>query len=173
MKKRQFIIVGAALLIVVSAVFLAGFFAQQKETPEATTQEVVVRTVKTTPVQYSKVETSVEAFGRVKTSQTLDLISEVSGAMVEGSVRLKAGSNFKKGQLIYQIDDQEASLNLKSQKSNFLRDLAGILPDLKLDFPTAYDKWTAFFNAIDLDKRIPELPEAASDKEKTFLATKR
>lgn len=172
MKTRQFIIVGAALLIVASAIFLAGFFAQQKETPEASVPEMLVRTVKTTPVKYAKVETSVEAFGRVKTAQTLDLISEVSGRMVQGNVQLKAGSNFRKGQLLYQIDDQEATLNMKSQKSNFLRDLAGILPDLKLDFPDAYDKWSSFFNSIDLDKDIPTLPQTSTEKEKTFLATK-
>lgn len=172
MKKRQFIIVGSALLIVASTIFVAVFFSQQKEQPVVKESKVIVRTVKSIPVQYSDVKTTVEAYGRVKTSQTLDLISEVGGKMLQGNIRLKAGTNFRKGQLLYFVDDQEATLNLKSQKSNFLRDLASILPDIKLDFPEAYPKWSGFFSSIDLDRKIPALPAVEIEKEKTFLATK-
>ena len=172
MKKRQIILLGSALLIVLSAVGLASYFAQQRTPPVANKPVQLIRTVKTTAVNYKDINTTVQAFGRVKTSQTLDLISEVGGRMVEGTVRLKSGSNFRKGQLIYSIDDQEASLNLKSQKSNFMRDLASILPDIKLDFPSSYEKWQGFFNEISLDQDIPALPAVTVDKEKTFLATK-
>ncbi len=46
------------------------------------------------------------AFGRVQTAQSLDLLSEVSGRMFEGQVRLKEGQNFRKGTLLFYIDDE-------------------------------------------------------------------
>jgi len=53
-----------------------------------------------------------------------------------------------------------------------LRDLASILPDFKIDFTESYSQWETFFNTIDLEKPLPELPEAHSSKEKTFLASR-
>lgn len=132
----------------------------------------VKKYVETTKVAYSDIKTEVVAFGRVRTAQSIDLISEVSGRMSQGNVRLKAGQNFKKGDLIYTVDDKEAGLNLKSTKSNFLRDLAAILPDLKIDFGNNFSAWEKYFNDLDIDKNFPELPEPKSTKEKTFLATK-
>ena len=53
-----------------------------------------------------------------------------------------------------------------------MRDLAGILPDMKIDFPDSFEGWSKYFNALDIDKRFVEMPKPKSDKEKTFLATK-
>ena len=169
MQLRQIIIV---IAILAGSVGITAFLASQKEPPEEKKVPVSNRYVKTTPVTYSDIETSVVAFGRVETAQSLDLLSEVGGRMHEGNIRLKEGQNFRKGTLLFYIDDEEATLNLKSQKSNFLRDLAAILPDLKIDFTDAYDNWQAYFSAVNIDKTLPELPETGTEKEKTFLATK-
>ena len=88
------------------------------------TPPVVKKYVDTEPVAYSDVRTEVISYGRVKTAQSLDLLSEISGRMHQGNIRLKSGEKFNKGTLLFYIDDKEASLNLKSSKSNFLRDLA-------------------------------------------------
>jgi membrane fusion protein (multidrug efflux system) len=172
MKSRQLIVVIAVIAIIGGSVALAAILAGQKAPPEEKKIVASVRYVKTEPVKYSDVETSVVAFGRVETAQSLDLLSEVGGRMYEGKIRLKAGQNFRKGTLLFYIDDDEAALNLKSQKSNFLRDLAAILPDLKIDFDDSYETWQQYFQNVDIDKAIPELPDNSDEKEKTFLATK-
>lgn len=172
MKSRQLIVVVVVIAIIGGAAVLAGVLAEQKAPPEEKKLAVSVRYVKTEPVKYTDVETSVVAFGRVETAQSLDLLSEVGGRMYEGNIRLKAGQNFRKGTLLFYIDDDEAALNLKSQKSNFLRDLAAILPDLKVDFGDSYSTWQSYFSKIDIDKDLPKLPENTDEKEKTFLATK-
>jgi len=169
--KRKLIIIGSALGIIVLAFGLAGFFASQKEAPEIKRPPIVKKTVLTRPVEYDRLNTEIVTYGRVETAQSLDLLSEVSGRMFQGSVRLKEGQNFRKGTLLFYIDDQEAALNLKSQKSNFLRDLAGILPDLKVDFSDNFDAWQDYFNSLDIEKTFGELPKTKSNKEKTFLAT--
>jgi multidrug efflux pump subunit AcrA (membrane-fusion protein) len=172
MKKRQWVILGSIVGILVFAVAMAIFFASQKKAPESKKAPVAKKYVQTKPVQYEDIQTYVTAFGRVETAQSLDLLSEVSGRMYEGNIRLKSGENFKKGTLLFYVDDTEASLNLKSQKSNFLRDIAAILPDLKIDYSDNFNAWEKYFASIDIDKRLPELPETQSDKEKTFLATR-
>lgn len=171
MNKRQIIISAIALGIVVSTVILNNFLATLKKEPEIRKPPVAKKLVSTQQVKYKDLKTNVITYGRVENAQSLDLISEVAGRMTEG-IRLKEGQRFDKGQLIFKIDDEEASLNLKSQKSNFLRDLAGILPDLKVDFNDNYDAWQTYFNQLSINKSFPELPETQSSKEKTFLATK-
>lgn len=170
--KRKLIIILSSVGILLLAFLLAGFFAEQKEEPKDQRPVAVTKTVQTKKVNYQTIQTDVVSYGRVQTAQTLDLLSEVSGRMFQGKVRLKEGERFKKGDLLFYIDDREPALNLKSQKSNFLRDLAGILPDMKVDFTANFDAWNAYFNALDIDKKFGPLPEAASEKEKIFLATK-
>ena len=148
------------------------FFAGMKKKPPKVTVKVQPKTVNVKPVVYTNIETSILSYGRVTSSHPIDLIAEVSGIILPGRVSLKEGQDFKKGSLLFRIEDSEARFDLKSQKSNFLRDLATILPDLKIDFPDSYPQWNSYFGSIDIDKTLPELPPYKTDKEKTFLATK-
>lgn len=171
MKKRQLVILLIAASTLFGSYLAKTFFAGMKEEPKQKKQIKAKKYVKTQPVHYSTIETNVVAYGRVQSAQNVDLLSEVSGRMYEGSIRLKEGQKFKKGTLLFYIDDREASLDLKSQKSNFLRDLAAILPDFKVDYSKSFETWNTYFNSIDLGKDLPELPSPDSEKEKTFLAT--
>lgn len=170
--KRKLIIILTPIGILILAFILAKVFADQKEAPKDKRPLAVKKTVQTKKVNYQTLQTDVVSYGRVQTAQTLDLLSEVSGRMYQGNVRLKEGERFSKGQLLFYIDDREPALNLKSQKSNFLRDLAGILPDLKVDFNDNFDTWNTYFTTLDIDKKFGPLPETGSEKEKIFLATK-
>ena len=172
MKKRQFIILGSAAAIIVIFVFVMKFLASLKEEPEVRRPPEIKKYVKTSPVRYGDVPTNIIAFGRVHSAQYLDLLSEVAGRMYEGQIRLKEGSRFQKGTLLFYVDDTEAALTLKSQKSNFLRDLAAIMPDLKIDFSSNYAGWEKYFSSLDIDKELPDLPAIKNEKERTFLATK-
>lgn len=172
MKKRQLIIVGASLLVLVGSVALKNLLGGMKEEPEKKEIPIAKKYVKTKKVEYSDIPTFVIAHGRVATSDNLDLIAEKQGRMYQGAIRLKEGQRFKKGDLLFRIDDKEARLNLQAQQSNFLKDLAAILPDFKVDFPDSYQKWNTYFGSIDLNKNLPDLPFLGSNKEKTYLATK-
>ncbi|MTI38723.1 efflux RND transporter periplasmic adaptor subunit [Fulvivirga lutimaris] len=172
MKLRQVIIVGIGLTILFGSFILSGALSSMKEPPEVKTPEEIKKYVKTEKVKYSSIPTEVMAFGRVKTAESLDLIAEVSGRMKSVSIPLKEGQRFNRGALLYKIDDREARLNLQSQKSNFLKELAAILPDMKIDFSENYEAWSKYFSEIDINKPLPEMPAYKNDKEKTFLATK-
>jgi len=172
MKPRQLIIIGAGISMIALAIIASSVLGGMKEPPEMKKPPKIKKYVKTETVKYGAIPTQVVAHGRVRTAESLDVIAEVSGRMFRGSVPLKEGQSFRKGTLLYRVDDTETKLNLQSQKSNFLKDLAAILPDLKIDFPDSYETWEEYFNSINLDKKLPKLPDYKTNKEKTFLATK-
>ena len=154
------------------SIALSMLFSSQKEAPKIRKPVVKIKYVKTKGVEYKPVKTYVVAYGRVETAQLLDLLSEVSGRMFEGEIPLEEGEFFTKGTLLFYVDDRESALNLKAQKSNFLKDLASILPDLQLDYRNNYSVWENYFNSLNIDKKFPKLPLTVSLKEKIFLSTK-
>jgi multidrug efflux pump subunit AcrA (membrane-fusion protein) len=172
MKKRQIIIVSVGLLIIVGSFAAMSFLGGQREEPPKEKPVEAKKYVKTEPVKYSDISTEIVTYGRVKASESVDLISEQAGRMHQGKVLLKEGQQFRKGDLLFSIDDKEAALKLRSQKSIFIKDLASIAPDIRIDFPERYDIWFAYYRSIDLDKPLKSLPGEMSEKEKTFLATK-
>ena len=170
--KRKVIIIGSAMGILFISIALSMLFSSQKEAPKIRKPVVKIKYVKTKGVEYKPVKTYVVAYGRVGTAQLLDLLSEVSGRMFEGEIPLEEGEFFTKGTLLFYVDDRESALNLKAQKSNFLKDLASILPDLQLDYRNNYSVWENYFNSLNIDKKFPKLPLTVSLKEKIFLSTK-
>ena len=170
--KRKVIIIGSAMGILFISIALSMLFSSQKEAPKIRKPVVKIKYVKTKGVEYKPVKTYVVAYGRVETAQLLDLLSEVSGRMFEGEIPLEEGEFFTKGTLLFYVDDRESALNLKAQKSNFLKDLASILPDLQLDYRNNYSVWENYFNSLNIDKKFPKLPLTVSLKEKIFLSTK-
>ena len=50
--------------------------------------------------------------------------------------------------------------------------LSSTLPEIKVDFNNEYTKWYNFFNTIDLEQNLPNLPKTNSAKEKNFIITR-
>ena len=130
MKLRQVIIIAVWLSVLVGSIVASGILSEMKEPPKVEQAKTIKKFVKTEPVRYHSIPTEVVAYVRVSTAESLDIIAEVAGRMSAGSIPLKEGQSFRKGALLYKIDDTEARLNLQSDKSNFLKDLAAILPDI-------------------------------------------
>ncbi len=172
MDKRKIIIITSMLIIVVGSYLTMKFLEAQKELPEKQAQKEIKRFVKATPVAYTSNRVSIRASGRLASQSMVDLISEVQGKISAAGVPLKTGQTFRQGQALVQVYSAEARLALKARKSKFLNLIASLLPDFKIDFPDSYSKWYEFFEAVDLDKNIPKLPEIASPKEKIFLASR-
>ena len=160
------------MLILIATYFAFQALSGQKEEPPQRQKPVAKNYVSAVAFEPKVVETVIEAFGRVGSSEQINVIAEVGGKLLSGSAALKKGGRFKKGQLLCRIDNVEEKLNLQARKSSFLNTLASILPDIRIDFPNSFNDWQAYFDGIQLDEKIPALPEPKSSKEKTFLATK-
>lgn len=110
--------------------------------------------------------------GRVGSLENVNLSAEVNGRILIGDVLLKEGQSFKKGDLLVSIYKEDMKAALQSLRSSYLQLVSSALPDLKIDYPDEYAKWTGFFNSIDINSSMPVLPEIHSEKEKVFVASK-
>ena len=172
MNLRKLIVGLVVVAIFATGYFLMQFFAQQKELPPERPKVEATNYVKVNAVKYEDIDTEIVAYGRLTSSQSLNIIAEVGGRLLPGTVALKPGENFRQGQVLCRIYDVEARLDLQSRKSQYLNLIASVLPDVKIDYADQYDAWLKYFEDIEIDKQLPELPEVTELKLKTFLATR-
>jgi RND family efflux transporter MFP subunit len=173
MEKRKIIILAATVFIIVLGIGIKNFFASKKEEPKKMNIPTGERIVKVKPVTYTETRAGIIAFGRVNSAQSVALVAEVGGKLMQGSIVLKEASRFNKGDIIFKIDDREARYNIQSQKSEFLNNVASTLADIKIDFPEELSKWENFLQQIEITKPLPDLPELKSRKEKTFVSNRK
>ncbi len=172
MKKQKYIIIAAGVAIILFAYFSMSFLSGFKKDPVKAPEKEIFRYVKAEAVNYSNQKGEIFASGRVYSKSEVALSAEVGGKILTGNVPFKKGQKFKKGDILLKIYDKEAGLSLKANKSTFLNGLAGILPDYKIDYSDNYENWYNFFESIDMEKDLPELPEIKTTKEKVFLASR-
>ena len=168
------IIIGfiAVVFLLIISLILSKMFSGMARESEDKEREAVILHVKAQKVEYKENTAHIVEMGRLASQQTVDLSAEVQGQIFSGVVTLREGSQFKKGDLLISIFDEEAKNNLKASKSRFMNGIAGILPDIKIDFPESYNKYESFFNSIRINDPLPDLPQLDSDKEKVFLASR-
>jgi multidrug efflux pump subunit AcrA (membrane-fusion protein) len=172
MNSKKIAVAGIAILILGSGFFAMRKFAGMKELPPERPKVASTNYVKVSSVAYKEMDTEVVAYGRITSSQTLNMVAEVGGRLLPGSVELKPGVNFRRGQVLCRIYGEEARLTLQSRKSEFLNLLASSLADLKIDYPEHFAAWQAYFEKLEMDQPLRELPDIRDNKLKTFLATK-
>ncbi len=170
-RKLTFIVVALILLLGGSA-GLAKLFISMKPEPPRNPGNNAKRYVKAEAVYYSEIVSPLKREGRVVASHDVLLVAEASGRIEMGEIPIKKGKSFRKGQVLATIYKDEAELALKARKSNFLNLLSQILPDLRIDFPDEYDSYYNYFQQVNFDDPLPQLPEPESDKLKVFLASR-
>lgn len=170
MNKRKILYGGLGALVIFVAIIISGALIQSKPQPKKDAHKLNKMFVKAEEVHYSEMKSDMPYRGRVTAFESISLSAEVQGKLIQGNVRFKAGESFKKGDLLVNIYNQDIQASLKAGKSSFLQTISIILPDLKVDYPDEYEKWNNFFNALDVEKPLPQLPKIHSNKEKVFLA---
>ncbi|WP_346853953.1 efflux RND transporter periplasmic adaptor subunit [uncultured Draconibacterium sp.] len=159
-----------SVVLIVIAFGVSGFLINSKPEPRKDNATHNVMYVKAEKVEMVETESEMMYRGRIIAFDNVSLAAEVSGKIMQGDVRFKAGQSFNKGDVLINIYSEDVKAALKSGKSSFLQTLSKILPDLKVDYTSEFDKWNTFFNLVDPEKPLPRLPEMNSDKEKVFLA---
>lgn len=169
---RKPIIIVSIILILGLSFLLMYYFNSLKELPVSSEAEKAEIYVKAIPVVYMEISPVITESGRLGSFNTVEVISEVQGEILDSEIPLTKGQSFKEGDLIVRIYNQEAVYSLKASKSRFLNLVANLLPDFKIDYPENYQRWLSFFNSIKIDKPLPELPEITSTQEKIFLSSR-
>jgi len=165
---RKFVTIIIGIILVAGSGYIAYDLSNrdQKRRPR---QEKAAPTVFTETVKNKNTPVSVLESGRLLAKHRIEIFAEVQGVMQSTNREFKPGSRYRKGETIVRIRNDDFYANLQSQKSNLQNLITSILPDLRLDYPEAYQKWDEYVRNFDMDKPIAKLPETASDKEKFFV----
>ncbi|WP_027002032.1 efflux RND transporter periplasmic adaptor subunit [Hugenholtzia roseola] len=170
---RKGLIVSLSLVVLVGGGYALmnylGGLKKPQEQRKPVAAKIFVQTRKVSPAE---VQTQIVTYGRVESAKPVDVVAEVSGRLLAGSIPLQVGQKVRAGQLLFSINKQEALLSLQAQKSNFIRDIALMLPDLKIDYNESFEAWQSYFQNLSVEKPLPEPPQAKNNKEKTFIAAK-
>lgn len=146
--------------------------SNQKDEVEKSKDKVSEIFVPIRKVKNSIQSVSLTSYGQVASNLELTISFEVQGKLEKGAVILKPGSSFRKGQVLYQVNNEEAFYTLSARKSSLSNLVLNAMPDIELDFPSEKNKWVTFMNEINPAKLLPELPIINSSKEKMFISSR-
>ncbi|WP_375558673.1 efflux RND transporter periplasmic adaptor subunit [Bernardetia sp. OM2101] len=171
MKNKVLLSLAAAIIFLGGGYGLYVWLGSMQKAPPKRVAKPQAMSVKIQNATPSTIEAEIVTFGRVESEQPVDIVAEVSGKIRE-SVHLQVGQSVRKGQVLFTLGKETFELGLQAQKSNFMREIAMILPDMKIDYSNRYQDWSNYFASLEVEKALPKLPAYQSEKEKTFLATK-
>lgn len=169
---RRIVIVASVLFILSLGYGLMRFLIAQKAPPPVLRTLEARRYVKAEPVSYHTIPATVSGPGRLLPASEVDIISEAAGKIEPGEIVLRKGAGFAKGDTLFSIYPDEAILALQAHKSRYQNILAGVLPDLVIDFPQAEDAFREFFSSIRVDQPLPDLPAIEDETLRIFLASR-
>lgn len=172
MKKRQLIITGIAILVVITGFGGMKLLESLKKQPAIKDPESVVRLVRVMEVQTDTLSKLTEVQGKLVAQERLEIFPEVTGSLLSTSKPFKVGQNFDKGEVLLAIDGSESQYNLQSQRSAFIALVAQLLPDIKIDHPDQFEIWSAFRSGLDPSHALSNLPSPIDPKLKSFLSSR-
>ena len=168
MDTRKIVLSALGILLIVAAVFGAKAIVDSN-VKEAPPQNKIVKNVFVDTVENDTVPIVVPANGRITALRKLELFSEVQGIFQNSSEPFKAGQRYQRGQVLLDINSAEFAASVRAAKSDLYNRITSIMPDLRLDFPEAFQKWQNYLDQFEINGRIASLPEADSEKEKYFI----
>ncbi|MBD3401901.1 efflux RND transporter periplasmic adaptor subunit [candidate division GN15 bacterium] len=168
--RRLIFRLGIPVAILGVSILVGVWLASMREEPARRTPAPRTRIVDVRVVTLDTVRAEIAAYGRLTSAQPVELYSEVAGTLVEGNIPFKPAQAFARGDLLLKVDDRQARLDLNSAKSELLNALASVLPEIKVDFPDQFAVWQDYFDRVNFNDRLPDLPETANQKIKMFLS---
>lgn len=168
---RKLVSIGLGIVLVIGSVFIvkAMIISNQKPVRKA---KKIVKVVYVDVVENSDIPITIKANGNLVAKNKIEIFSEVQGILQPTAKEFKAGTSYKKGEVILRINNEEHFANLQAQKSSLYNSITSIMPDIRLDYPTEYNKWQNYLKGFDFNKTTPKLPEVNSDKEKFFISSR-
>lgn len=169
--KRNQIIILSIFFVVTALIYLRLMATKSDKEPE----EKTASTIQYIPVrEVHNVVRNMEitSYGQISPVAELEVAFEVQGRLKKGELTLKPGIRFRKGQVLYSVDANEAEQSLNARKVQLANLIITALPDIELDFPQQTNKWIDFLNKIQPSATLPELPAISSGKERMFVTSR-
>jgi multidrug efflux pump subunit AcrA (membrane-fusion protein) len=171
MSKNKWVWLIAGLMVVAGLV-ISNILSRQKEPMRRRPDAARQKSIPILTVQNKDIEIPIEMSGPLYAYDKVEIFTEVSGVLLNTPKRFKAGTPFKKGEVLIKIDDRVYKNNVLAQKSSLLNQLTLLLPDLSIDFPQSSQRWETYLKNMDLQEGLNPLPDPASDKERYYIASR-
>ena len=167
--KRKALILSPLVLLVGGFIIMKILFSFKAEKPKRNSQ-ITPRIVATSVVSLGEVPAKLTTYGTLASSQPVKLISEVSGTLQAGDIAFQPAQSFKRGDLLLKVDNRQINLELNSTKSDLLTALSSLMPEIKVSSPKIFQVWQQYFDSINFDEPIGELPTTQDQRLKALLA---
>lgn len=166
---RKIILGILGVLLVVGAVALGKYFISKNQKPKPTFKKAI-KTVFVETVLNKDIPIILNTNGTLIAKNKISIFSEVQGVLKPSTKAFKPGTKYYKGETLLNINSDEFVANLQAQKSILFNLITSILPDIRLDYPSEFNKWESYLKNFDIKKPVNALPKFSSDKEKYFIS---
>lgn len=167
MKKRQWAIIGGAVILV------ASFLLQRKlaSTPEEerTSRRIPVKGVEVIRIENGDVPVEVNLDGKLNALNKIELFAEVNGVLRDQSKQFDEGIRYRRGETLLSLENSEATAAYLAAKSEYINVVTQALPDIQIDYSGVYDTWQAYLDKASSQEHIPAPPETDNDQLHLFL----
>lgn len=165
--KVRIVFIVSTLLLIVAAWW---FFKDSKETPKPAPAEAKVEPdFQTVEVANFSVLNTAEATGTLVPMKSVAVSFAVGGTLEQGERALEQGMKFSKNQLLFQVNNEQAFLQMLAVKKELKKNLTALLPQIKTQFPLELEKWNAFVATIEPGSLLQELPAMKSREEQQLM----
>ena len=169
-KKQKFQLLALFVIILISFLFIRSHNYNKESNVESNKKSSPVLTCSNAVLV--DVVPLIDFSGRINSASKINIVSEVNGISKITQSTFEVGEEFKKGEVLIYIKDEDVDLELKSIKSQFLSLLVQVLPDLKMDFPSLGSQFQKYVNGFNLQGNISSLPQTTSSKQRNFLSAR-
>jgi membrane fusion protein, multidrug efflux system len=174
MKKRQIIISGLFLLLIPAAILITRAMqgGGESDGPAKAGTSTSLRKVRVLPVQLGDHTLKSHLTGRVMARNRAGIYADVPGRMLPTKKDFREGVYFSRGEEMIRLDNRTEREALKARRMQLYNRVAGMIPDLRMTYPSEAEKWENYLGSISADKTIPELPQVNSEQEKLFISAR-
>lgn len=165
--KRSQIILAIVFLLFTGYIYFSLSSNQKSFDKELKTENTLIY-VPVRKVENKLRTLSLISYGQVMPNSEIIVSMEVQGKLLKGDVLMKPGTNFRTGQILYRVDNEEAFHTLSARKSQLAALVLNAMPDIELDFPSEKKKWLLFMSDLNPGRKMPELP-GMSAREGLFM----
>ena len=128
-----------------------------------------IKDVYTISVKNGPYQVQIPSKGVLQAYKRVRITARVQGIMQTINPLFKSGQEYRSGQTLTKIEPSEYRANVISKRASLYNLITSILPDLQLDFPSAYSQWNKYLMEFDLEKPVPILP-AMEEKVRLFVS---
>jgi multidrug efflux pump subunit AcrA (membrane-fusion protein) len=128
-----------------------------------------IKDVYTISVKNGPYQVQIPSKGVLQAYKRVRITARVQGIMQTINPLFKSGQEYRSGQTLTKIEPSEFRANVISRRASLYNLITSILPDLQLDFPSAYSQWNNYLMGFDLEKPVPRLP-AMQEKVRLFIS---